>query len=36
MSADYAVVVIGSGFGGSMTALTLARQFQKRAKNERV
>jgi len=35
MSADhYAVVAIGSGFGGSMTALTLARQFQKRAKNE--
>lgn len=30
------VVVIGSGFGGSLTALTLARQFKKRSKNESV
>src|ERR1043165_3221928 len=31
---QYEVVVIGTGFGGSMTALTLARQFQKRGKKE--
>src|ERR1043166_6190904 len=30
------VVVIGSGFGGSLTALTLARHFKKRGKGERV
>lgn len=30
------VVVIGSGFGGSLTALTLARQFKKRSQNESV
>jgi choline dehydrogenase-like flavoprotein len=37
MSTDhYNVIVIGSGFGGSITALTLARHFQKRAKGESV
>ena len=30
----YAVVVIGSGFGGSMTALTLAREFQRRTQQD--
>ena len=33
-TSHFDVVVIGSGFGGSITALTLARQFRKRAKNE--
>lgn len=30
------VIVIGTGFGGSMTGLTLARHFQKRGKKENV
>jgi cholesterol oxidase len=30
------VVVIGSGFGGTLTALTLAREFQKRNRGEKV
>ena len=30
------VIVVGTGFGGSMTALTLARHFQKRGKKENV
>jgi choline dehydrogenase-like flavoprotein len=33
-SAHYKVVVIGSGFGGTMTALPLADEFKKRAKGE--
>ena len=32
----YAAVVIGSGFGGSMTALPLADAFKRRGKNERI
>lgn len=32
----YNVVIIGSGFGGSMTALTLGRHFKKRNKGERL
>jgi choline dehydrogenase-like flavoprotein len=32
----YAVVVIGSGFGGTLTALTLAREFAKRDRGEKV
>ncbi len=32
----YPVVVIGSGFGGTLTALTLAREFQERDRGERV
>lgn len=32
----YAVVVIGSGFGGTLTALTLAREFEKRDRGEKV
>src|SRR5207244_1865748 len=37
MSTDhYNVIVIGSGFGGSITALTLARHFKKRAQGESV
>src|SRR5262245_52242264 len=31
---DYAVVVTGSGFGGTMTALPLAKEFQERGKGE--
>jgi cholesterol oxidase len=30
------VLVIGSGFGGTLTALTLAREFQKRNRGEKV
>src|SRR5216683_7162038 len=30
------VVVIGSGFGGSLSALTLAKRFKERNKGERV
>jgi choline dehydrogenase-like flavoprotein len=30
------VIVIGTGFGGTMAALTIARQFQKRGKRESV
>ena len=30
------VIVVGTGFGGSMTALTLARHFKKRGKKENV
>jgi choline dehydrogenase-like flavoprotein len=30
------VVVIGTGFGGSLTALTLARHFQRRGNQEKV
>lgn len=33
---DYTVVVIGSGFGGSMTALSLAREFDRRGRGENV
>jgi choline dehydrogenase-like flavoprotein len=32
----YAVVVVGSGFGGTLSALTLAREFQKRNRGEKV
>ena len=32
----YAVVVVGTGFGGTLTALTLAREFQRRNRGERV
>src|SRR5215212_1292016 len=32
----YAAVVIGSGFGGSMTAIPLAAAFKDRRKNERI
>ena len=33
---DHTVVVIGSGFGGSMTALSLAREFKRRGQGESV
>jgi cholesterol oxidase len=33
---EYAAVVIGTGFGGTLPALTLARAFQKRARGEKV
>jgi choline dehydrogenase-like flavoprotein len=33
---DFEVVVIGSGFGGAMSALTIARQFKNRQKGERL
>jgi choline dehydrogenase-like flavoprotein len=33
---DHDVVVIGTGFGGTMTALTLAREFKRRAQGEDV
>ena len=33
---DFEVVVIGSGFGGALTALTIARQFKHRNKGERL
>ena len=33
---DYEVVVIGTGFGGTMTGLTLARHFKGRNRGERV
>src|SRR5215475_4337481 len=36
MAFDKTVVVIGSGFGGSMTALSIARAMKKRGKNETV
>ena len=36
MAFDFDVVVIGTGFGGTMTALPLAEHFKKRAKNEKV
>jgi choline dehydrogenase-like flavoprotein len=32
----YGVVVIGTGFGGTLTALTLAREFQRRNRDEQV
>ena len=32
----YDVVVIGTGFGGTMTGLALAREFQKRKKSEKL
>ena len=35
-SRDYEVVVIGTGFGGTMTGLTLARHFRGRNRGERV
>jgi choline dehydrogenase-like flavoprotein len=35
-SEHFNVIVIGTGFGGSMTGLTLARHFQKRGKKENV
>src|SRR4030095_3335125 len=35
-STHYTVAVIGSGFGGTMTALPLADRFKKRKKNEKV
>ncbi|HEY6925531.1 MAG TPA: GMC family oxidoreductase [Steroidobacteraceae bacterium] len=34
--ADYAVVVIGSGFGGTMTALAVARELERRNKGEKM
>jgi choline dehydrogenase-like flavoprotein len=34
-SKHYAAVVIGSGFGGTMTALPLAREFQRRGRGEK-
>src|SRR5437762_7307380 len=33
---DHDVVVIGTGFGGTMTALTLAREFKRRGQGEDV
>jgi len=33
---DYEAVVIGTGFGGTMTALPLAKEFVDRAKNEKI
>lgn len=36
MSAQYALVVIGSGFGGSMTAIPIANAFRNRQKNEKI
>lgn len=36
MTRHYAAVVIGSGFGGSMTAIPLADAFKRRGKGERV
>jgi len=33
-SKDYTVVVIGTGFGGTMTALSLAHQLKKRAEQQ--
>src|SRR5882672_2193308 len=35
-SDHYTVVVLGTGFGGTMTALSLAREFTKRNKGERI
>ena len=35
-TSHYEVVIIGSGFGGTMTALPLAAEFQKRKKGEKV
>ncbi len=32
----YPVVVVGSGFGGTLTALTLAREFEQRDRGEKV
>ena len=32
MAFDYDIVVIGTGFGGAMTALPLAEHFKKRNK----
>lgn len=32
----YAAVVVGTGFGGTLTALTLAREFQQRNRGEQV
>src|SRR6266851_8381191 len=34
--ADYTVVVIGSGFGGTMTALSIARALESRNKGEKM
>ena len=34
--ADYTVVVIGSGFGGTMTALSIARALESRKKGEKM
>src|SRR5437762_11024717 len=36
MAFDYDVVVIGTGFGGTMTALPLAEHFKQRKKNEKI
>ena len=36
MAFDYDVVVIGTGFGGTMTALPLAEHFKKRNKKEKI
>jgi choline dehydrogenase-like flavoprotein len=36
MSTDFEVIVIGTGFGGTVTGLTLARHFKARGKNESV
>lgn len=36
MTHDYDVVVIGTGFGATMTALPIADQFKRRAKGEKV
>src|SRR5205823_9713420 len=35
-SGHYTVVVLGTGFGGTMTALPLAREFKKRNKGETI
>jgi choline dehydrogenase-like flavoprotein len=35
-TSHYKVVIIGSGFGGTMTALPLAAEFKKRGKEEKV
>src|SRR5436853_835679 len=36
MPFDFDVVVIGTGFGGAMTALPIAQHFKTRAKNEKI
>jgi len=35
-SDHYTVVVLGTGFGGTMTAYLFAREFTKRNKGERI
>ena len=34
LKSHYTTVIIGSGFGGTMTALTLAKAYKERAANE--